>query len=191
MELDLDNLEEMDLNFDENWILEAEKEETSFSRFYKSPVKKIVCYSLFTDSSKNVIKLDRQYISIEKDNTLSQTELLNIIKTNNINLQNYRIEHILNFNFDINQTEIQTFINDYDINKVKNLFLKEVSYTSDIKFNDTINYLHSLNSIFLIYKEKTRRDFKQNMKLNKNKKFSKKNIHIKINENMNKTRKLL
>lgn len=166
-----DKIEEVDLLFDEDWIKEAICEEKSYSRFYKSSVNKIVCYSLFIDISQNIIKLERQYIKPDINNIISQTQILEIIKNDTKEqLKNFRIEHILSFNLDIEPVLINEFINQYDINKIKKLFLKEISYTSDIKFNDTIHYFNSLNTLILIYKQKTSNSkFKKNNFKNKNK----------------------
>lgn len=186
-----EELQEVDLTFDEDWINEAENEEKSFSRFYKHPVNKITCYSLFIDISKNLVKLNRQFLNIESNGTLLNSTILNVINSDtndNIFLKNYRIEHVLNFNFDINQNDIQTFINDYDSKKIKNLYLKETSYTNDIKFNDTIKYLHPLNSLFLIYKQKNILNT-SNKNKHKNKNKSNKIFEFKLNKH--KTRKRL
>jgi len=170
-------LEDDDLNsclseelFDENWILEAEKEEESYSRFYKIPVEKITCFSLFMDSSKNLIKLNRQFINTNKDGLITQTDIINIIN-NDSNSNRFRIEHLLCFNLDINPNDIQSFIFENDNQKLKNLYLKEISYTNDIKFNDTIKYLQPINSLIFIYKQKkSNNKMNQNIKINKTKK---------------------
>lgn len=167
-----EELDQLELTFDENWILEAEKEEESYSRFYKYPVKKITCFSLFIDISKNIVKLNRQFIKTNKEGILTQTEIINIIK-NDIkdDFKRFRIENILSFNLDVNQNDIYSFINENDIKKIKNSYLKEVSYTSDIKFNDTIKYLHPINSLFFIYKQKVNINKQNGLKQNKSKKL--------------------
>lgn len=169
----MDKEEELELIFDENWILEAEKEEESYSRFYKYPVTKITCFSLFIDISKNIVKLNRRFVKTNNEGILSQTEIINIIK-NDIkdDFKRFRIEHILSFNLDVNQNDIYSFINENDMKNIKNSYLKEVSYTSDIKFNDTIKYLHPINSLFFIYKQKININKQlSNQKQNKSKKL--------------------
>lgn len=190
MDIEIEQLEELkeaDLFFDEQWIKEAINEEKSYSRFYKIPVQKITCYSLFIDISKNVIKLNRQYIKLDNLNTLNQSQIINIINNDTNNqFKNFRIEHILNFNLDLEPVLVNDFIHNYDNNKIKKLFLKEISYTSDISLNDTINYFHPLNCLIFIYKQKININSKKKYKnINKSKKIFDFKIHN------NKTRKRL
>lgn len=184
---EIDELKEIDIFFDEDWIKEAMDEEKSYSRFYKTPIKKIGCYSFFVDISKNVIKFNRQYLKTDQNSIISQTQIINIIKNDTKqNFKNFRIEHLLNFNLNIDPTLINNFISDYNAEEIKKQFLKEISYTSDTKFSDTINYLHPLNCLIFIYKEKS---LSSKNKIN-NKNKSKKIFTFKKQQN-NKTKKQL
>jgi hypothetical protein len=170
-------LEELDLTLDEEWIKDAMNEEKSYSRFYKSPVQKIVCYSLFVDLSQNLIKLNRQYLQTNNNGILENSIVMNLISNDTKDeFKKFRILHVLNFNLDIEPADINKFIDNYDFTSIKKTYLKELSYTSDIIFKDTIHYLHPINSLILIYKEKI-----SSLK-NKNKN--------KLNQNNNKSKKI-
>lgn len=186
---EINELEQVDLTFDEDWIKEALQEEQSYSRFYKTPVKRIVCYSMFVDLSGNIVKLNRQYIDTKENGVIEHSDIMNIISNDTKDkFKNFRIIHTLNYNIHLEPADIHNFINDYDTDEIKKNYLKECSYTSDIIFKDTINYLHPINSLLLIYKQKhlllsnLKGKDKMNQKIN-NMNKSKKIFHFVSNKN--------
>ena len=59
-------------------------------------------------------------------------------------------------NIDIQPEEIFTYLRDTD----ENNFLKTLSNISDIKWNDTVMLFHDMNSLFILYYRKRKRDNK-------------------------------
>ena len=84
-----------------------------------------------------------------KDEMLTKEEQLYIIKENQFNmLHKHKLVSLCYYNIDIASADIRSFIND----KLDTNFLHNLDLIETIKFKKTISILHSLNSVFFIFK---------------------------------------
>lgn len=134
----------------------------------KQSMKSIECSFIYVDIDANVKEvIHNQTIPLE-NSSLSRESLLQLIQKNKSTSDiKYKLADILLFNIDKDD------INDIDIENENNL--KQLSFVKDIVVPSSLPFFHSLNNLYIIYKEI--------VKGNKNNK-TKKNIPILFKRNV-------
>ena len=149
VELELNDVTELDNQND--WIENYIKKEEVFDKFYKEKLDNINVFFMFIDKQKNIIKLLKDKLSIE-NNLLKKDEILNIIKEKkNLLKQNFKLIQILKYNFNIDNMNINNFLND----KIELNYLNILHEINDIYLEDTIPLFKDLNSLYFIFHEKS------------------------------------
>jgi hypothetical protein len=167
-----ENFDSDDDLFNEDDILDVEKETEKYKDFFYTDNESIIV-NIFYINRNNELFFKKNLSCNIKNNILTRNEITEIIKTNmKHENKKYRLLSMLTYNFDLDNEEVKKFFKNtkkYDILKVhKNL--------SNIKWNKTINFFKDLNEIYLFFiqkknqdKNKTRRIFIKNKKLKKTK----------------------
>ena len=129
-------------------------------------------------------ELHKELVYINKDTielnnkTLMRNRLISLLKSNSsYNKRNYKIMSLLKYNIDIYPEDIPYFIKDpeqYD-------FLQSNKKINDIPWKDSIDLFQDMNSLYIIYFEKSKDNFKhkqtRKIHLEKNRKKTRKNIY--------------
>jgi hypothetical protein len=85
-------------------------------------------------------------------NYISREDILEILKRNSIdNERRYTLLSILKYNIMLENEDIKDFLT----NKINNNYLHVVKNIDAIRFEKTINMLHDLNDLILIFYEKS------------------------------------
>ena len=124
--------------------------ETDFNKFYKDTVKEITLNFIYINENKEIynIKSKKEKLS---DSYLKKERLLYIIKNNQYNLYDkHRLVDLIQFNINIDSSEIQDFILNTNTNNSNN-YLKSLKIIDDIKFKDTTKILEKQNSLIFIF----------------------------------------
>ena len=131
---------------------------------------------IFTDKNKNIIDNINTNITF-KNSLLKKDDLISLINKYKIfKNKNYKLHSILKYNIDLDLENIKYFI------KYPTNFLKSLDKIDDIKWNNSCKFLNELNTLFIIFIEKSKyiKSNKKTLKLikclKKNKKKTRKNI---------------
>ena len=140
---------------------------------YNSYIEDIKIVSIFINKNKNIENTIKNKYTLANYNILEKNELINLInKHKNFKNKNYKLFSILKYNIDLDLQNIKHFIK-YPID-----FLSSINEIRTIDWIQSCKYLNELNTLFIIFIEKTNIE-----NLNKNKKT------LKYNKNKKKKRK--
>lgn len=139
------------MDLDTSWIDEFNKEEEEYSEFYKQKINgaRIV---LFFINENNELFSSKKYNARLNDNIITKNQILNILK-NNISYDNgnYTPSFILKFNINLDPENIEDFIahpNQFN-------FLTSENYMTDIHWEETIQSMQSLNTLYILMKKRS------------------------------------
>ena len=160
--LDDDGLDDdgLDDGLDDEWIKNFKSMEQSYDKYYKSVPTKITCYIIFINKNNEVDQLLANKELLDKNGTLSKEKLITLINKYK-KYNKYSFSKLLKYNITVDPININTLINQGQSNYN---YMAQINNIQSIKFHDTIHMLHSINSLFLLYREKPSCD-----KENKNK----------------------
>jgi len=166
---------ELDDELDDSWLTNYSVEEEIFNKFYKDTVKNIKLYFFYIDSKREIIKVLKQKKDIS-NNVLLKDEISKIVNKNRCILnKKFILSQIVKYNFNIENSNINKFIND-------NEFLTKINEITDIYWDNTIPFFSSLNSLYFIFYEKrnknTKKIFLKRKKKSKTKKLKIKELQI-------------
>ena len=140
----------IDENFelDDEWIKEIDKDENVYKKFYTSNPNYINLYITYLDSSNNIIHIKTQTTAL-KDNILSKTKLIYYIsKFSKFHKKKYHCYDIIKYNIDVDSKTINQYIEEPDSYK----YLSNETKFNDIYWKNSVEILHSINSLYIFYK---------------------------------------
>lgn len=176
----------------ESWIT---KNERMLKEEQNEPIcmDEINCIFLFVDCSQNIVKINKESVSLEtreKNSILRKDKLLKIIQEQKSNVCNssYSYTHALSYLFDFNHEDIEyNLSNDKDFD----CQLKKIPLMNDIVINPSIYIFHDLNCLYFIFEE-TAKKIKSILKIHELQKMipTSKRVTIKLSKSKKtKTRK--
>ena len=134
---------------DTSWIEEFEKNDELYSDFYKSEVETIKITYIYVNENNEIVHVNRDSVILANKGVLSKQHLIYLLRTNNkLYTQKYKLLSLLQFNYDYEPNELINSIKD-DCQMDNNL--KSHHYINDVIWNPTINFMHDLNSLYVIY----------------------------------------
>ena len=139
------------MELDIDWVNNFELEDKEYGLFYKEKIKKIQIVYCYVNKDNHLFHCKKQHINIE-NSTLKKTELIKIIKDNrNHQHKTYFPLSILKYNVTLESANIKDYIhfNENDYN-----FMESQSSITDIIWDDSILFLNSMNSLYIVLKEK-------------------------------------
>ena len=146
-----------DIDIDSSWIEEFKKNNADYLDFYTEEVTNITLFFIYIDHTKNIEKISRDLMILDKSNIIFHDKLLQLINHKHIyNNNKYKLISLFKYNIDIEPEEIYNFINNDNANANANsqFFIQE-KYLNDIIYKNTINIFQDLNSLFFIFKANT------------------------------------
>ena len=143
---------------DTSWIDDFKKDNENYSLFYTEEVTNITLFFIYINNNNDIENLSRDLMILDRKNTVTRDQLIQIIKQNQIHNNNnnnnkYKLNALLKYNIDIEPEEIYNFINNKDHSSFSTRFFIQEKYLNDIIYKNTINIFQDLNSLFFIYKE--------------------------------------
>jgi len=138
------------MEIDTNWISEFEDTDQYYDKFYRCPIQQIKLFILYVNRDNTLVHIKKQKQKITK-NILEKERLIELLKENmNYKNKEYRPISILKYNIDISPENVKDFIVDTE----KYNFLNTQQNIENIRWNDTIELFHDINSLYLIFYEK-------------------------------------
>ena len=125
-------------------------EEDAFDVFYKDAVKTIRLVFLYINDAMELIYSKKFNIPLENE-IMTKSQLLYLLKQHAThNKTKFYPLHLLKYNINLDSREIPTFVDD----PIEYNFMSIVPYVNGLRWNKTIKYLHSLNSLYIIMKQR-------------------------------------
>lgn len=138
------------MEIDTDWISEFEDTDQYYDQFYQCPIQQIKLFILYVNRDNTLVHIKKQKQKITK-NILEKERLIELLKENmNYENKEYRPISILKYNIDISPENVKDFIMDTE----KYNFLNAQQNIENIRWNDTIELFHDINSLYLIFYEK-------------------------------------
>lgn len=138
---------------DESWITQIEEEEKEYNSFYKEENKIIDIVYIYINNENKIYYVKKENILLE-NKILDKTKLLFLLRNNKkYNNKNHKLISILQYNIDLSPEELSLYLKNDD----KFNFLSIKSSLGEIKWDDTINLFKDLNSLHILYYEKSKK----------------------------------
>ena len=139
--------DEIDLNVD--WVHEFEKDEEIYKDFYKDTIESVKIFILYVDKKNNLFHIKKSLCTLENSEIKKET-FIEILKENMFhNNIKYRPISILKWNMDMEPEDVSSYLRD----NTRFNFLSIESKIDTLKFNDSINLFHNINSLYIVYHE--------------------------------------
>jgi hypothetical protein len=139
-------------NLDTNWIQEFEKTDQNYVPFYNEDVNEIKVTSLYVDKENNIETIKEERLLLKQENMVTKEELIDIIKKNSFKDQKrYTILSLLKYNVDLETTHVKHYLKSL----LPRDFLLVVKNIDNIPLKKTISMFQDLNTIFILFYEKT------------------------------------
>ena len=142
---------------DDDWINNFEKTDELYQDFYKDDLYYINLKYIYVSRANEIEKIKQESFLMSRPNYISREEILQILKKSvTDDDRRYSLLSILKYNITLDAEEIKKFVLHEDIqDNVERNYLKIVKNIDAIGLEKTINMLHDLNDIILIFYEKS------------------------------------
>ena len=150
----------MDNEIDESWTHEFRDKEGPYNCFYKAATISVKLFFLYVGCDGELASIKSERVMLDAENLLKRDTLCGTIKKKELcDGVRYKIISLLRFNIDAEPEHALDMLD----RAVPTDYTYDVSYMSDIRFQDTITSFHDLNSIFFLFQEDTN-DTRQSIK---------------------------
>jgi hypothetical protein len=145
---------------DDSWIKEIEEDEKIYNQFYTSSPNYVNLYIIYLDNTNHIIHIKSTSTSLNK-NVFSKNKLIYYIsKYSRFHKRRYECFDIVKYNIDVNSKEIE----DLMYKTPENQYLTQVNKTNDIYWKNSVEILHSINSLYIFYKPLSNNNAKKKTK---------------------------
>ncbi len=142
----------MELSTD--WIAEFEIEDKDYRQFYKERVQTIRVYFLYINKEQELFHIKKHKIKLSKS-SLPKEQLVQLLKKyRNYENKEYIPLSILKYNLTLQPQNIRDFI--YD--KYNKSYLTSETSIDKITWYDSILFLQDINSLYIVFREKWRKN---------------------------------
>ena len=174
--------EEEGEGLDISWIKEHEKVMNINNQIIKEPMGEITIHFIYLNTKNYIEKIFvEKEILKEKAGSISKERILKIVQSNRENKNNkkYRLFDLLLFNINLEAENIPWFSSGDNHTNENNKFFSILPIFNDIKISDSLFIFHSINSLYIIYKESEKKKYIPILKpiLKKTKKVVEKEEH--------------
>lgn len=139
---------------EDDWINNFEKTEELYQDFYKDDLYYINLKFIYVSRSNDIEKIKQESFLMSRPNYISREEILQILKRSiTDDDRKYSLLSILKYNITLDVEEVKNFVLKEDVEERR--YLKVVKNIDAIALEKTINMLHDLNDIILVFYEKS------------------------------------
>lgn len=151
-EKDINQETNIDINLDTNWIQEFETTDRHYIPFYNQDVNEIRVTSLYVDKENNIETIKEEILLLKQENMVTKEELIHLIKKNSFkDKKRYTILSLLKYNVDLETTHVKHYLKSPKYRD----FLVVVKNIDNIPLKKTISMFQDLNTLFILFYEKT------------------------------------
>lgn len=146
---------------DTSWINEYEKDDKSYKIFYQEPIIRIKVNILYVNRKCELEKMRKEMMYLSIPNMIKKEEILYLIKNHNVvDSIKYNLANIIVYNIDIQNYEIKNYLDGCE----KYNFINNLRNIDDYELKSTLNYLHDINNIYIIFNEEEKKEIKSIIK---------------------------
>ena len=144
-----------DFNLDTRWIQEFELTDNNYKQFYNEVIYDIKICSIYVDKNNNMENIKQEILELSRENLITKEEIIKIIKHNSINQKKrYSLLSLLKYNIDLDASNVVHYLKQRQQPKT-DVYLTLVKNIDNIPLNSTINMMQDLNTIFILFYEKS------------------------------------
>ena len=145
---DINNDINNDMELDDAWIKEIDAEESIYKKFYSSSPSYVNLCIIYLDNSSNIIHIKIKPTSLT-NNTLNKAKLIYYIsKYALFHETKYKCLDILKYNVNVGSKSINKFLENPDLFN----YLSNESKIDDIYWENSVEMLHCINTLYILYK---------------------------------------
>ena len=139
------------MDLDTDWIEEYEKMEGEYNDFYKEQLESVNLFLVYVNRENEVFHIKNENILLE-DGVLKKENLIYLIREHRIyNTKTFSPLSLLKYNISLDPEDVKKFI----ITPTKYDFITSERYINSIEWEDSISLFHDLNSLHIIFYEKS------------------------------------
>jgi hypothetical protein len=145
-------------NLNDEWINIFEKNDSLYQDFYKDNLYYANIHFIYINKNNEIETISNGNCLMSKPNYITIEEFIKILKTNIFkNNIKYSLMSVLKYNVTLDVEEINHFLNsdNNDMNYYNKKFLSSIKNIDNICFDKTINMFQDLNSLFILFYEKS------------------------------------
>jgi len=121
-----------------------------YDAFYKGAVQDIRLIFLYINEDRELIYSKKCILPLENE-VITKSQLLYLLKQHAIyNKIKYYPQHLLQYNIGLDTEDVQPFVEEPENYN----FMRGVQYLNGIRWKKTIKFFHSLNSLYIIMKQR-------------------------------------
>jgi len=146
--MDPDTDTDTDTEIDITWIDKFQEESEFYDKLCIVPIDYVTIKLIYIDKTNTIKHVKNINFKLSVNNKIKKEELYNLVLENK---KDYKLSAILQY--------------DTNILKVKELYsiienrtpivLKNITFINDIELSQTLSFLRSINSLYVLYSEKT------------------------------------
>lgn len=141
------------MELETDWIRNFDESEQNYNIFYKNQVQKVKLFSIYINPQCVIEKIKQQPINLNT-NILTKHELATFIKMQKTDENiSYKLISLLSYNNTLEPEHIKESI----YNQIDQDYLTIHKNLTDIKFENSIEMLQDLTSLFFIFYESPRK----------------------------------
>ena len=139
------------MDLDTRWIEEFEKIEGEYDDFYKEKLESVNLFLVYVNRKNEVFHIKNESILLE-DGVLKKENLIYLIREyRKYDTKIFSPLSLLKYNISIDPEDVKKFI----ITPTNYNFITNERYINSIHWEDSISLFHDMNSLHIIFYEKT------------------------------------
>lgn len=143
-------------SLDTTWIDDYEDIEKKYEMFYKENISSMNVIMIYVNSRLEIEKISKRDLELKSYNVVSKDEILEMINSHScVGDIKYKLLSLLTYNINIAHNELKGFLESNLDNPSKDEFLHSLSTLEDIMLVPSIQLFHDINSIVIVYYEKS------------------------------------
>jgi hypothetical protein len=144
-----------DFTLDNRWIQEFELTDKHYKKFYNEVVDNIKISSIYVDKNNNIENIKQETLHLSRENLITKEEIIKKIKHNSYNQnKRYTLLSLLKYNVELETSNVIHYLKKGNKTKEDN-YLTLLTNIDNIPLKNTIDMMQDLNTIFILFYEKS------------------------------------
>jgi hypothetical protein len=150
----INNFENVNDDFDTDWIDEFEKVDKDYASFYLEDLHYVKVTIIYINNKNELEKIKEEKIFLQKPNNISREEIIGILKRNNTkDGKTFTIMTMLKYNLDLEPIDVKNFLLSKNDKSCDSSYLSVIKEVDEIALNRTISMFQDLNNLIIIFYE--------------------------------------